>query len=145
MSPYIVQLTLPPLDESKRCASFYDLQARSYRAEKWTSRAPRRACSAASGYDAAKCAIVNHLRTLGSRTLLGRGHAKARVWYPESVDIHRVDQVTFDTVEVCVGHIEFCLLREDNKARIGYGGHSPKRINATGPMAGNSGVLALDR
>ncbi len=36
MSPYIAQLTLPPLDESKRCASFYDLQARSFRAEKLT-------------------------------------------------------------------------------------------------------------
>ena len=37
MSPYIVQLTLPPLDESKRCASFYDLQTRSFRDEKLTT------------------------------------------------------------------------------------------------------------
>ena len=36
MSPYIAQLTLPRLGESKRCASFYDLQARSFRAEKLT-------------------------------------------------------------------------------------------------------------
>ncbi len=36
MSPYIAQLTLPRLDESRRCASFYDLQARSFRAEKLT-------------------------------------------------------------------------------------------------------------
>ncbi len=36
MSPYIAQRTLPRFDESKRCASFYDLQARSHRAEKWT-------------------------------------------------------------------------------------------------------------
>ncbi len=36
MSPHITQLTLPRLDESKRCASFYDLQARSFRAEKLT-------------------------------------------------------------------------------------------------------------
>ncbi len=28
MSPYIAQRTLPRFDESKRCASFYDLQAR---------------------------------------------------------------------------------------------------------------------
>jgi hypothetical protein len=38
MSPYIAQLTLPRLGESKRCASFYDLQARSFRAEKLTRR-----------------------------------------------------------------------------------------------------------
>jgi len=36
MSPYTAQLTLPRLGESKRCASFYDLQARSFRAEKLT-------------------------------------------------------------------------------------------------------------
>ena len=36
MSPYTAQRTLPRLGESKRCASFYDLQARSFRAEKLT-------------------------------------------------------------------------------------------------------------
>ena len=36
MSPHIVQLTLLRLGESRRCASFYDLQARSFRAEKLT-------------------------------------------------------------------------------------------------------------
>jgi len=36
MSPYTAQLTLPRLGESKRYASFYDLQARSFRAEKLT-------------------------------------------------------------------------------------------------------------
>ena len=37
MSPHITQLTLPRFGESKRCASFYDLQARSFRAEKLTN------------------------------------------------------------------------------------------------------------
>ncbi len=37
MSPYTAQLTLPRFDESKRYASFYDLQARSFRAEKLTA------------------------------------------------------------------------------------------------------------
>ncbi len=36
MSPYITQLTLPRFGESRRCASFYDLQARSFRAAKLT-------------------------------------------------------------------------------------------------------------
>ncbi len=40
MSPYITQLTLPRLGESRRCASFYDLQARSFRAEKLMKRLP---------------------------------------------------------------------------------------------------------
>ena len=34
MSPYTAQLALPRLGESERCASSYDLQARSFRAEK---------------------------------------------------------------------------------------------------------------
>jgi len=36
MSPYTAQLALPRLGESKWCASSYDLQARSFRAEKLT-------------------------------------------------------------------------------------------------------------
>ncbi|KJF17511.1 hypothetical protein AXFE_16310 [Acidithrix ferrooxidans] len=36
MSPYTAQLTLPRLGEPKQFASFCDLQARSFRAEKLT-------------------------------------------------------------------------------------------------------------
>jgi len=37
MSPYTAQLALPRLVGSKRCASSYDLQARSFGAEKLTA------------------------------------------------------------------------------------------------------------
>ena len=47
-----------------------------------------------------------------------RDHAKAQGWYPAGVNVHLVDQASFDAVDTCVRHIESCIARYNLKARI---------------------------
>ena len=47
-----------------------------------------------------------------------RDWAKAEGFYPEGVNVHLLDQATFDAVDSCIRHIESCVAIADIKARI---------------------------